>query len=206
MVYSSTIRLVLKTGTRVIILRFILRSIHAATHHFHAYRTWRNVLLEQIEKCSAFDLVLIGQVGIFLASTDGPAVVAIVSFAPPSIEDRQVQSAISHHLHATGTGCLQRTSGIIQPDIDTLDQMPTNVHVVVFEEDDTPTKLRSSSNLNHAGDQFLAALIFGMCLPGENELDWPLLVVQQSSYTLNIPEDQITSFVCCEPAGESNGQ
>src|SRR5207249_6201455 len=51
-------------------------------------------------------------------SANGPAIAAVVPFAPPAIEDAQIDSAIRRSLHSTGSARLERTQRMVQPKID----------------------------------------------------------------------------------------
>ena len=53
---------------------------------------------------------------------NGPAVAAVVSLAPPAVENAQIDSAIRGGLHSAGSARLRGRNGWFQPKIDTLHQ------------------------------------------------------------------------------------
>ena len=65
---------------------------------------------------------------------DGEAVGAVVAFAPPAVEDAEVQAAVAAGLHAAGAGGFERTPRIVQPDVAAGNHLPGDVDVVVFHE------------------------------------------------------------------------
>src|SRR5437773_557736 len=81
----------------------------ARVEHRHDLR------LQQVVDRPAFDLVLVGQVGVLLAGADGPAVVLLVALDPPAVQNAQVQPAVDADLHAAGARRLQRPARVIQP-------------------------------------------------------------------------------------------
>ena len=94
---------------------------------------------------------------------------AVVGFGPPAVEHRQVQPAVEHDLLAAGARGFQRTAGIVQPDVDALDQVPADVDVVVFDEDDPAGEPRVVPQVGDLLDQLLARLVGRMGLAGEDE-------------------------------------
>ena len=68
--------------------------------------------------------------------SDGEPVDAVECLRPPAIENAAVETSIEDHFLAAGSAGLKGTPWVVQPDIDTLDQVSTNVDVVVFDECD----------------------------------------------------------------------
>src|SRR5437764_547280 len=95
-----------------------------------------NLLFEQIVDCAALDVVLISQIGILFAGPDRPAVVVLIAFDPPPVKHAEIEPAIHADFHAAGAGSFERPSRIIEPDVDSLNEMTRDVHVIVFEEYD----------------------------------------------------------------------
>src|SRR6202022_1343468 len=74
-------------------------------------------------------------IGMSSPCSDGEAIEAVVRFGPPAVQDGQVQAAIQHNFLAAGTRRLQRPPRIVQPYVDTLHKMTSDVYVIVFNED-----------------------------------------------------------------------
>ena len=62
------------------------------------------------------------------------------------------------------------------------------------------------ANVQDLGDQFLAAVVLGMGLAGEDELHRPILVVDEGGEAVEVAEDQRAALVGGEAAGEADGQ
>src|ERR1043166_926334 len=91
-----------------------------------------NFLLEQVVYGATLDVVLVHQVRVLLAGPNRPTIVARIAFAPPAVEDAQVQTAITGGFHTTGPRRFQRPARCIQPETHTLHQVASNVHILVF--------------------------------------------------------------------------
>ena len=73
---------------------------------------------------------------------DGEAVGAVVAFAPPAVQDAQVQAAVAAGLHAAGAGGFERTARIVQPDVAAGNHLPRDMDVVIFDEHQTALAVR----------------------------------------------------------------
>ena len=71
-----------------------------------------------------------------LAPADGKAVAAVKGLGPPAIQNRAVQPTVEHHFLAARTRRLKWPAGVVQPDVDALNQVAADIDVVVFDEDD----------------------------------------------------------------------
>ena len=116
-------------------------------------------------------------VAVSLAHADRKPIGAIVSFRPPAVEDRQVESAIQHDLLAAGPRCLQWTTRVVQPHIHPLHQVPGHIHVVIFHEDQFAREDRIAHHLGNLLQNRLAGDISRMGLAREYELDRPLRII-----------------------------
>ena len=103
----------------------ILAPVEKQRHHF---------LLEQVIDGLPFDLILIGQIVIFLAGADDPAAVGDIALTPPTVERTHIQNTVDRCFHAAGSTGLHRTTGIIEPDINTLHHITGDIHIVIFKE------------------------------------------------------------------------
>ena len=106
---------------------------------------------------------------------DGEAVGAVVAFAPPAVEDAQVQAAVAAGLHAAGAGGFQRTARVVQPDVAAGHHLPRHVHVVVLDEHQVPCKIAVFAEMDDLLDVALAIVVARMRLAREDELDRPFL-------------------------------
>ena len=137
---------------------------------------------------------------------DGKAVGAVVAFAPPAVEDAQVQAAVAAGLYAAGAGSFQRTARIVQPHVAAGNHLPRDVNIVVLDENQVPLQFAEFAQVNDVLDVALAFVIARMRLAGEDELDGPLLVLGQLHDVLELLENQRRAFVSGEAAGEADRQ
>ena len=165
-----------------------------------------DVLLDQVQERAALHLVLVREVRVLLAGADRPPVVAVVPFDPPAVEDRQVQPAVAANLHPAGAAGFERAARVVQPHVHALHQIPRDVHVVVFDEHDPLAELRLARLLDDALDQFLAAAVLRVRLAREDDLDRPVLAVEDRDQALEVAEHEVAALVRGEPAGEADGE
>ncbi len=137
---------------------------------------------------------------------DGPAVVAVVPLVPPAVADRQVQAAVERGLHAGGAARLQRAQRVVHPDVDALDEELADGHVVVGQEDDAVAHVLHVGELDDLLDELLAALVGGVGLAGDHDLDRLVRVEQQRAQPLGVAQHQREPLVGRHPAGEADGQ
>src|SRR5207249_10856952 len=110
---------------------------------------------------------------------DGPTIVSIITFAPPTIENAKVEAAIRWRFHSAGAARFQRAQRIVQPKINGLHQAPRDISVVVLDEDDAIIETGFARELVHFLDKRFAVFVARMRFAGENELNWPGGIVQQ---------------------------
>ena len=91
---------------------------------------------------------------------------------PSSTE--QLSAPFKKRLLARGAAGFLGPSRVVEPDVDTLHQVPRHVHVVVFDEHDAMGKLGPAAHLDDVLDQLLAELVFRVSLAGEDELHGPI--------------------------------
>ena len=72
---------------------------------------------------------------------DGEAVGSVVAFAPPAIEDAEIQTAVAAGFLPAGAGCLEWPAWVVQPYITTRNHLASHVHVVVLDEHQVPFQL-----------------------------------------------------------------
>ena len=116
------------------------------------------------------------------AHADREAVRPVVGFGPPAVEHREVEPAVEHDLLPAGAGGFQRTPRVVQPDVDALHQVPADVDVVVFDEDDlageTPGR---ASAWRSAGATALPGPSCGWALPAKMNWTGRSRVVDESA-------------------------
>src|SRR5438552_18461514 len=94
--------------------------------------------------------------GIF---ADGEAIGAIVTFAPPAIEDAEIEAAMAAGFHPAGARGLERTARRIEPDITTGNHLPRHVHVVILDENQVPLQIAVFAQVNNMLDVTLAIVV-----------------------------------------------
>ena len=139
------------------------------------------------------------------AGPDREAVHAIEGLSPPSIKDGKIQTSVQHHFLAAGPGSLQWPAGIVEPDIDALHKVASDVDVIVLHKHELVVELGISHQFGNLLQDSLAGLVQRMSLAGEYELHRSIRIVHHRSQPLDIGQNQVRSFVSREPAGKSNG-
>ena len=135
-----------------------------------------------------------------------PTGTLLVALNPPTVENRELHYTVHHTLLTAGTRCLQRTSRSIQPYIDTLNHLASQLHIVVLQEEDLTHELGHSRYLYDALDQILTGLIVRVSLTCEYELYGALLVINDSSQTIEVREEQVCTLIGCKTASETDSQ
>src|SRR5690349_14416701 len=102
------------------------------------------------------------------AVADGEAVLAVVGFGPPTIEDRQVEPAVEHGLHTTRAGGFFWPARSVQPNVDPLHQVPGDVDVVIFDEREAAGEAAVVAEVFNLLDEILAGLVGRMGLAGKD--------------------------------------
>ncbi len=163
-------------------------------------------LFEQIVEGPALNLVLVLDIFVDFAFPDGPAVVALVSFAPPPVENTHVEAAVESHLHAAGAAGLHGAERGVEPDIDPLHQMPGNLHVVIFNKNNSVAEALLVRGLHQLADQLLPLLVLGVGLAGEQDLYRHLRVIENPGKPVKVAQQQSAAFVGGKTPGETDGQ
>ena len=95
-----------------------------------------NLCFQYVVDSSGIQLILILLVFVSTLVGQCPTCTLFVTFIPPSVQYGEVQDTVHLCFFAGCTGCLQRTGRSVQPNIDTCDQVTSQTHIVVFQEDD----------------------------------------------------------------------
>ena len=101
---------------------------------------------------------------------DGEAVGAVVAFAPPAVEDAQIEAAVDAGLHAAGAGGLERPAGGVEPHVAAGDHLAGDVHVIVLEKHQVPLQVAVFAQVNDVLDVALAVIVARVGLAGK--MNW----------------------------------
>ena len=137
---------------------------------------------------------------------DGPAIITVITLAPPAIQHTEIKPTIGWRFHTAGAAGFKWTQRIIQPEIDSLDQTPRNVGVVIFNEDNPIMKTGFAREFVNFLNERFATFVSRMRFTGEYELDRPSCVVEQSLEPLFIREQESAALIAGEASGEPDGE
>ena len=154
----------------------------------------------------SIELVLETLVSVGALHRQCPAGTLLVALNPPTVENRELHYTVHYALLTAGTRCLQRTGRSIQPYVNALNHLASQLHIVVLQEEDLTYELRHCRYLNDALDQILTGLIVRVSLTCKYELYGTLLVVHDSSQTVQVGEQQVSTLIGCKAACETDSQ
>ena len=129
-----------------------------------------------------------------------------VRFIPPAIQGAQIEDSIGERLHAAGAAGFIGPQRRIQPDIDSLNEIAGDAHVIIFQENQPAPELRLTGEADDLPDQFLAGIIVGMRLSGKNDLYGPIRIVQDLGKPVFVSQKQRCPLIGCKAARKSDGQ
>lgn len=129
------------------------------------------------------------------ASADRPAILAVVALVPPTIENAEVERTVRGVFRTARSARLERPSGIVQPDVGSLHEITSDIHVVILDEDDAILKSGILRQFDDILYEFLALRICRMSLAGDDHLDRGLLVVEDRVEAIRIAEDERCTLV-----------
>src|SRR5581483_11314144 len=93
---------------------------------------------------------------------DRETVRAVVAFAPPAVEDAEVQTAVAAGFHAARAGGFERTPRIVQPDVAAGNHLARDVDVVVLDEHETALEVAVFAEVNDVLNVALAVVVARM--------------------------------------------
>ncbi len=123
------------------------------------------------------------------AVSDPPAVLAVITFAPPAVWNAQIQHSVDRRLDPACARRLHRPDGVVQPHVHALDQPAGDVHVVVLDEENMTPQRRILDNAEYVTDQVLALPVARMRLARKNYAHRPVLRRADGTQSLYIVED-----------------
>jgi len=83
----------------------------------------------------------------------------------------------------------------VQPDVDPLDEVARDAHVVVLQEDETPAHSLLAAEVDELLDELLPLVVARVRLPGEDELDRAFLVQEQPLQPLGVAQQECRALV-----------
>src|ERR1700677_4717974 len=128
-------------------------------------------------------------VGVGTTHPDGKSVQAVISFRPPAIQHGEIEPAVQNHFLSAGARSFERTTRIVQPYVNALDEMAADVDVVVFYENKLIGEFRVAHQICHTLQDALAGVVERMRLTGKNKLHGALRVVNHGGEQLDIAEN-----------------
>ena len=163
----------------------------------------RHRLLQQVVERAGLQVVAPVLVGHAVGRRYLPTVFAVVPLVPPAVADRQVQPAVERALHSGRAARLQRPQRVVEPDIAAPVQQPRHRHVVVGQEGDAVAHLGPVGEPHHLLDQRLAAVVGGVGLAGDDQLDRP--VPRRAAAAPAAPDRAASASAACRsaPAGRT---
>ena len=162
--------------------------------------------MEDSVKVFAVAAVVDVHVGVGAAGADGEAVESVVSFGPPAVEDGEVEASVEDDLLSAGARGFEGTAWVVEPDVDSLDEVAAYVDVVVLDEDELVGELAVAHHLGDLLEDLLARLVEGMGFAGEDELHWALGVVDHGRESLDVGKEEVGALVSGKAAGEADGE
>ena len=145
-------------------------------------------------------------IGILAFFANRPTIAPVIGFWPPAIEDRAVDDTIQAGLLAAGAAGLVWATGCVQPDIDAMNEIACNAHVVFFEEHNPARKAILLRHLIDLLNEDLAWMIGGMGLAGKHNLDWAIAAIDDIPQPISIAEQQCGPFVGRKATRKPNRQ
>ena len=132
-------------------------------------------------KTARIDFVLKLDRAVIELGANCPAVVTVVTFAPPAIENAKIDPRVRRQFHSTCAARFQRAQRMVEPQIDTLDETTGDVAVIVLDENDAVFEACFATEFVDFLDERLPSFITGMGFARENKLHRPCRIVQQST-------------------------
>ena len=172
-------------------------AIHVVLFGLGAYFAWRTFATES----------LLGAGFALFAVADGPTHIISIGLGPPAIQLRQVKTAVRQYLHSTRTTRLPRAARVVDPNVNTMDQLLSEQHVIVAQKDHMrPHFGAAADEVGPLTNHGLAGLICRMRLTRDEKLYRTILISEDAHQSLRIVKQQVWPFIGCEPPRETQSQ
>jgi len=142
----------------------------------------------------------------FQHGSDRPAVGAVVSLHPPAVGNAHIEDTVDHHLHPAGPAGLKWATGVVEPQIDALDQMAGDPDVVILQEEDPSPEAIVPADPHDLFHEMLADAVVGVGLAGKHQMDGPVGMVNDPVQTIQVREDHVRPLVRGETPGNADHQ
>ena len=139
---------------------------------------WDDFVFKNIQQRLGFFTLPSGGIVVRFVRRDGPAVLPVVPFAPPTIQNTEINDAIDTRFLA---GCPARFEWIfrcVEPHIDTGDQFARERNIVTFEHNQSAFEFGATRKVVDNLNEMLARLVMGMRFAGENQNNRTLGIAQ----------------------------
>src|SRR3954471_11745632 len=101
---------------------------------------------------------------------------AVIPFAPPAIQDAEVQTPVAPPFHAARPRGFQGPARRIQPDIAAGNHLPGHVDIVILEEDKAALQIAVFAQVDDVLNVTFAIIVAWMRFAGKNKLNWTRFV------------------------------
>ena len=143
-------------------------------------------------------------VGVSSAGSDGEAIQSVVRLGPPAVQDGEIEAAVQDHFLTARAGRLERPPGIVQPHVDALHEVASDINVVVFDKYKFVGELFVAHQLRDLLQHSLARIVARVRLSGEHKLHRPLRIVHHQGDFFDVGQDQVSALVSSEAPCESD--
>ena len=137
---------------------------------------------------------------------DGPAVLAVVAFAPPAVGYAQVHAAVDGQFHAAGARSLVGASGSIEPDVAALGEQAGNGQTVIFHKEDAAQEAFVAADVQHLLNEVDAGLVRRVGLAGKDQNDGAVGLAHDAEQTFQVCKDECGAFVGGKTPGKADNQ
>ena len=141
-----------------------------------------------------------------LSISQCPAYLRGISFRPPAVQYRKIDSAVGQHFHTARAAGLPWSSWRVDPDVHSLHQVLGQKHIVVAQEDHVRLHFGASNKLDPFLDHGLPGLVGRMGLAGQDQLYRPLGIAQEPQQPIRIMQKQVWSLIRGKTAGKPQCQ
>src|SRR5688572_1913675 len=187
---------------------------HGAANHFDPFPgnavriavvELRNDLLgERFVEVGAVPTVLFLDIRWVRIVTDRETVGAVVPFAPPTVENAEIQTAVTGSFLTAGAGGFEGAARIVEPNVAARNHLARDVDIVIFNENEVSFEFAKFAEMDDVLDEFFAFVVAGMRFAREDKLNGPLLVVDEADDIFELLENEGRTFVSGESARETD--